>query len=79
MGDTTSICRRGNGNAFIWHKLGFNMDLSYGTCCSFNLCNYDGGDFLQGNRRASAKTILGLINGDVALGQSHDDIRRLPH
>ena len=46
MGDTTSICGWWDDNGFIWHKLGFNMNLGYGTCCSFNLCKYDGRDFL---------------------------------
>lgn len=47
MGDTASICGRWDDDGFIWHKLGFNMNLGYGTCCSFNLCKYDGGDFLN--------------------------------
>jgi hypothetical protein len=46
MGDTAGICGWWNDNVFIWHKLGFNMNLGYGTCCGFNLCKYDGGDFL---------------------------------
>ena len=37
---TAGICRRWDVNGFIRHKLGFNVDLSYGTCCNFDLYSY---------------------------------------
>jgi hypothetical protein len=33
-------------SGLIRHILGFNVNLSYGTCCSFNFGNYSGRDFL---------------------------------
>lgn len=75
MGDTAGICGWWNDFGFIWHKLGFNMNLGYGTCCSFNLCKYDGGDFLTWEQTCVSKAILGRINGGCSPGAIQDDIR----
>jgi hypothetical protein len=67
IGNATGIGGWWDGDGFIGHKLGFDMDLSNGTCCSFDFCNYGRGNFLEGDKRTSAKAVLEFDEGVVAL------------